>query len=256
MRVLMGLDRLDQRDGGAGLDQRDGGAERDQRDGGAGLDQRDGDDLSDEDLRALYAAPSLPWLRVNMVSTLDGSATGSDGRSGGINDSADHRVFHILRAMADAIVVGAGTARAEGYGPGETPIVLVSRSGSVPETLRGAPTGSVLMATVAHAEHLAEARAVLGADQVLVTGTHRVDLAAMKSLLVERGWSDLLCEGGPHLLRDLLDQGAADELTATVVPRVLAGEHPRIAAGPPIDVLLSLNCLLEENGTLLARWIL
>ena len=54
-----------------------------------------------------------------MVSTVDGSATGEGGRSGTINNEADERVFHILRGLADAIIVGAGTARAEGYGPAD-----------------------------------------------------------------------------------------------------------------------------------------
>lgn len=235
MRVLLnGLDKLDQREGE--------------------LDRREGP--SDEELAELYAAPELPWLRVNMVSTIDGSATGSSGRSGSINNAVDYRVFHLLRSMADAIVVGAGTARAEGYGPTDRPIVLVSRSGGVPDRLRGAEPGAVLMATVSAAEHLEEARELLGPDNVLVLGSHRVSLTELREHLVARGWTNLLSEGGPHLLRDLVDQGAADELTATFVPRLLAGQHPRIADGPPVDVPLSLRLLLEEDGTLLARWFI
>ncbi len=241
MRVLLnGLDKLDQREG-----------ELDQR---RELDRRD--EPSDEELAELYAAPELPWLRVNMVSTIDGSATGSSGRSGSINNAIDHRVFHLLRSMADAIVVGAGTARAEGYGPTDRPIVLVSRSGGVPDRLRGAEPGAVLMATVSAAEHLEEARELLGPDHVLVLGSHRVSLTELREHLVARGWTNLLSEGGPHLLRDLVDQGAADELTTTFVPRLLAGRHPRIADGPPVDVPLSLRLLLEEDGTLLARWFI
>ena len=221
--------------------------------GESGLDKLD---PRDEELRALYAAPSLPWLRVNMVSTMDGSATGSTGRTGSINNEVDHRVFHLLRSMADAIVVGAGTARAEGYGPTDRPIVLVSRSAKVPERLVGAEPGAVLMATVGTAEHLDEAREQLGAEHVLVLGSHRVNLVALKEQLAARGWTDLLSEGGPHLLRDLVDQGAADELTATFVPLLVAGTHPRITDGPPIDVPLSLRLLLEEDGTLLGRWFI
>ena len=213
-------------------------------------------DLTDEDLAALYAVPATPWLRVNMVSTVDGSATGGSGLTGSINNPADKRVFHLLRRLADAIVVGAGTARAEGYRPADRPIVLVSRRADVPETLRGAEPGRVLMATVAHAEHLDAARAALGEENVLVLGSHRVDLAELRSRLVARGWTQLLSEGGPHLLRDLVDQGVADELDATFVPRLVAGLHPRIADGPPLDVPLDLRLLLEEDGTLLGRWLI
>lgn len=228
MRVLMGLDRLDRR------------ADR---------------DLTDDDLAELYAPPSTPWLRVNMVSSLDGSATGSGGKSGGINNAADKRVFDTLRRLADVIVVGTGTARAEGYRPAGRPIVLVSRRADVPERLRGAEPGRVLMATVSRAEHLHEARDLLGDDHVLVLGSHRVDLAALREALVARGHRSLLSEGGPHLLRDLLDQGVVDELTATIVPRLVAGTHPRITDGPPIDVPLRLRLLLEHEGTLLGRWL-
>ena len=211
---------------------------------------------TDEELAELYAAPASPWLRVNMVSTVDGSATGDSGRSGSINNAADKRVFDTLRRWADVIVVGAGTARAEGYGLARSPIVLVSRRADVPEKLRGAEPGQVLMATCAHAEHLDEARELLGSDHVLVLGSHRVDLAELRARLVDKGWTHILSEGGPHLLHNLVAQEVADELTCTFVPRLVAGTHPRITDGPGLDVPLTLHSLLEEDGTLLGRWLL
>jgi riboflavin biosynthesis pyrimidine reductase len=207
-----------------------------------------------DDLRSLYAAPDQPWLRVNMVSTVDGAATGDDGTSRSINNGADKLVFDLLRDLADALVVGAGTVRVEGYAVGRKPLVVVSRSGAVPPTQRAAPRGAVLMATVSSAPGLEEARDLLGADNVLVLGSHRIDLARMKDELVLRGYRHLLSEGGPHLLRDLLDQGVADELDATVVPQVVSGSHRRITDGPPVDVPLRLAALAEQDGTLLARW--
>lgn len=208
------------------------------------------------DLAALYAPLADPWLRVNMVSTVDGAATGASGRSGSINNEADKVVFDHLRATADAIVVGAGTARAEGYGAAAVPLVVVSRRGEVPEQLRSAPRGAVLLATCAAAERFDEARDLLGPDHVLVLGSHRVDLAGLRHALVDRGWTRLLAEGGPHLLRDLLAAGAVDELCTTTVPRLIGGTHPRITDGPPVDVPLRLHALLEQEGTLLARWLL
>ncbi len=212
-------------------------------------------DLTDADLAALYEPPAREWLRVNMVSTVDGAATGESGRSGSINNASDHRVFATLRRLADAILVGAGTARAEGYRPTDTPIVVVSRRGEVPETLRGAPPGSVWLATCATSEGLDEARAVLGSEHVLTLGSHRVDLPLLRATLGDRGWPHLLCEGGPHLLRDLAFQGAVDELTATTVPRLVAGSHPRITDGAPLEATLRLDLLLEDRGTLLGRWV-
>lgn len=180
-----------------------------------------------DDLAELYAVPRTPWLRVNMVSTVDGAATGQSGRSDSINNAVDKVVFDHLRATADVIVVGAGTARAEGYGPAGTPMVVVSRSGELPEGLRAAPEVSV--------EPLD-------------------DPVAFKRSLADRGWATMLCEGGPSLLRDLLAAGVVDELCSTTVPRLVAGDGPRIVAGPPVDVPLRLHTLLEREGTLLTRW--
>lgn len=207
-------------------------------------------------LPSLYAAPAPDWLRVNMVSTVDGSATGEDGLTGSVNNSVDHQVFHTLRRVADAIVVGAGTARAERYRPTDRPTVVVSRRGGLPLLLRFAPAGSVLLATCAAAEHLEESREILGAEHVLVLGETSVDLASLPAALAGRGLRNVLSEGGPRLLRDLLAAGVVDELCATWVPRLVAGAGPRIAVGPAVDVPLELRLLLEEEGTLLGRWFL
>lgn len=212
------------------------------------------DALTDAELARLYTPPRTPWLRANMVSTVDGAATGETGKTGAINNAADKRVFDLLRSQADAIVVGAGTARTEGYGPTDRPIVVVSHRGGVPPRLVEAPAGTVLLATCGAAEGLDTARDALGSDNVLVCGDDRVDLRTLKRRLVERGLVRQLTEGGPHLLRDLLAAGLVDELCGTVVPRLLAGEHLRITGGPPVDVPLDLRVLLEQDGTLLGRW--
>jgi riboflavin biosynthesis pyrimidine reductase len=215
------------------------------------------DDVTDDDLAALFAAPEgEAFLRVNMVSTVDGSATGDDARSGSINNAADQRVFATLRSLADVIVVGAGTAAAEKYSPADKPIVLVSRKAQVPPSLADAPAGSVYLATCGRSDGLEQATEILGADHILTLGSHRVDLPLLKTTLAERGWISMLCEGGPHLLRDLVFNGCVDELTATTVPRLVAGAYPRITEGAPVDVSLSLEMLLEDSGTLFGRWAL
>lgn len=210
-------------------------------------------EVSDEQLSALYDAPREPWLRVNMVSSVDGAATGSDGKSGSINNAADKKVFALLRSLADCVLVGAGTARAEGYRPTDRPVVLVSRRAALPSSLLGAPAGSVLLVTCSSAEGLAEAQEELG-DSVIQAGADSVDLAAGVAALHERGLRRITCEGGPHLLADLAAAGLVDELCATVVPRLVGGIHPRITAGPALDLSLDLQVLLEHESTLIARW--
>lgn len=214
-------------------------------------------EVTDEDLEALYVVPRRPWLRVNMVTTLDGAATGPDGVTDSINDAADNRVFALLRRLADVVVVGAGTVRAEEYGPLRKPLVVVSRRGALPPTLRDPERvrgGRVLMATCAEASGLAETRRVLGDEQVLVLGDTEVDLARLVPALSELGFDSILSEGGPSLLRDLLAAGAVDDLCTTIVSRAIAGIHRRITVGDEIDVPLDLRLLLEEGGTLLGRW--
>jgi len=208
-----------------------------------------------QDVEALYRPPSLPWLRVNMVSTLDGAANGDSGKSGSINNQADKKVFHALREQADAIVVGAGTARTERYRVAAVPLVIVSHRGLVPEQLRDAPPGKVLLVTCADSVGLDDCRSTLGSDQVIVVGRSQVDLVAMRSALVERGFRNLLSEGGPHLLRDLLDAGVVDELDLTWVPKVIGGVHPRILEGAGVAASMRLALLLEQDGTLLGRWL-
>ena len=62
------------------------------------------------------SAAAVPRLRANMVASADGAAS-LDGRSGGLSGPGDRMVFTVLRSLADLILVGAGTARAERYRP-------------------------------------------------------------------------------------------------------------------------------------------
>ena len=211
-------------------------------------------DLSDEQLREAYAAPRRPWIRVLFVATVDGSTQGGDGLSSSIGNDADHRVFHALRDLCDVIVVGAGTVRAEEYEPNPKPLVVVSRSGRVPESLQAGDLSQVFLATGSEAESLDEARELLG-DRVLVLGTESPDLARLRDALVERGLTDILCEGGPSLAGDLWAQGLADEMALTVVPRIVGGDHLRPVAGADSDVELRLATLLMAEDTLLTRWV-
>ncbi|GAA0968010.1 2,5-diamino-6-ribosylamino-4(3H)-pyrimidinone 5'-phosphate reductase [Nocardioides aquaticus] len=215
-------------------------------------------DVAVDDLAGLYArpadAPDGPWIRACMISSLDGAATGPDGLSGGLNNEPDHAVFGALRGLVDAVLVGAGTARDEGYGPADVPIVLLSRGGRVPDGLRDAEPGRVVMVVPAGAEHLGEAEQVLGADNVWVVGEDEIDFAALRDRMTAAGWREVTCEGGPTTLAALLAAGLIDEVAATVVPRVLAGEHARMSMGPDVDVDLDLISLLEQDGTLLGRW--
>jgi len=230
--------------------------------------------LSDEDLASLYEHRA-GRVRANFVATVDGGATGDDGRSGTINDEADLRVFEVLRAVADVVLVGAGTARTEGYGPvrvaehlrplraarglaPEPELAVVTRSGLLGERLLGADRPP-LVVTSAACLHLEELRDRLGPERVVVHGEHEVDLAAALAALHERGLGRVLTEGGPHLFGGLLTAGLVDELCLTTSPRLVGGHPPRITAAhewfdPPRAA--TLEHVLVEGSTVLTRWSL
>jgi riboflavin biosynthesis pyrimidine reductase len=71
---------------------------------------------SPADLEAVYALPPHRHVRTNFVTSLDG-AVELEGRSASLGGPADRAAFMAMRAVADVVMVGAGTARAERYGP-------------------------------------------------------------------------------------------------------------------------------------------
>lgn len=233
-----------------------------------------GSTLDDTALAELYAWRPRPeaWVRCNFAASLDGSITGPDGRSASVNSEADHLVFELLRALSDVVVVGAGTLRSEGYTAlnvesrwqatrsalgisEELPLVCVSGSGEVPPRLVGAPAGSVLMATHTHSPGLAQAREVLGGDQVLECGEHAVDDRELVSLLVDRGWASILCEGGPHLSSSMVAAGVLDEVCLSVTPVVVGGSGPRMTTSDATPTGYVPRVLVEQDGTLIGRWL-
>ncbi len=217
-------------------------------------------------LRSLYTFPARPTWRALMVSTLDGSATGADGRSGSIGTTADARVFALQRSLADAVVVGAGTVRAEGYtrlcaarGQARPPLlVVVSASGSLPASLASRSDGqgeAVLVVPAAAAvRKVSHARRLLGEEHVWSLGDRQVDLRALRQRLTRAGSRAVLCEGGPSLLADLYAASLVDELSLTWVPQVVGGDGPRIAHGPGMQQGMRMRHLLEDRGTLLGLW--
>jgi riboflavin biosynthesis pyrimidine reductase len=230
--------------------------------------------LDDDRLAEHYSEAELPWVRANMISTLDGAATGADGRSGSINGPADHRAFEALRAWADVILVGAGTVRSEGYRAPRTPehlvqarrdrgqrdhpaLAIVTGGGDLPGAVL-ADDPAPWVVTTTDAPGLAELRRRLPPGRLLVH-EEAVDLAATIDALVDASLPRILTEGGPTLLGALLAAHLVDELCLTWSPRVVAGPAPRPVVAPawlapPAEA--RLGGLLHCEGVLLGRWLL
>lgn len=234
--------------------------------------------LSPDDLVELYAYPvETTWVRANFVSSLDGAAQGPDARSGSLSGRADQAVFALLRSLADLIVIGAGTARAEGYQPvlpGEvdsdlrsalgltaTPaIAVVSRSLAIDHGLLAGGVSPTLVVTSAasaqeHADALSDVPVVIASPP---HDRQRVDISRAVEGLVAHGYQRLLCEGGPSLMWDLVEARRLDELCVTISPQLVGGDPLRILHGPALNepVRLELRHLLADGGDLFCRYTL
>ena len=245
-----------------------------------------GPELSDDQLLAAYAwddddddgddgvlPAGRPLFRFNFITSVDGAAT-LDGRSGGLGDGADRRVFGLLRRTADVVLVGAGTVRAEGYAgelldaagqswraaagvPAHPGLAVVSGSLDLDpdsDLFREAPVRPLLLTSAAAP---ADRRAALErVADVVTAGERSVEPEQAARVLAERGFRRVLGEGGPQLFGAFQAAGLADELCLTVSPLLTAGNATRITAGTPEigPHRLELVHVLRGGNTLLLRY--
>ncbi len=232
-------------------------------------------DLTDADLAGLYAYPQGQWLRANMVASADGAAN-LEGVSAGLSSATDRHVFALLRTLADVILVGSATVRAERYAPVRPrelwrhlregraptpPIAIVSLH------LDLDPASRLLAESPPHARTIVitgggsppDRRAELARHaDVIVAGDEDVDLKTAVKELAERGYQRILAEGGPHLLAQLLAADLLDELCLTVAPLMTGPAAGRIVAGSPAPgrpLPLALAHVIEADDFLLCRYV-
>jgi riboflavin biosynthesis pyrimidine reductase len=223
----------------------------------------------DAALAGAYRLPPGRSVRVDFVVSLDG-AIAVEGRSAGLGSPGDRRVFRVLRALADAVLVGHGTAAAEGYRPvaadpavarlraalgrpAEAPVVVVSRRASLAPGDRLAVPSTVLVTCAATDPGHRAALAAAGVD-VLVCGDDDVDLPLALDRLADRGVEQLVCEGGPALLRSLLEARLVDELALTLSPALVGGPARLLDTALGSVLRPRLLQLLEEDGVLFTRY--
>jgi riboflavin biosynthesis pyrimidine reductase len=244
-----------------------------------------GPDAADA-LARLYAYPepeavARPWVRAVMIASADGAAA-LDGRSGGLSGAADRLVFSVLRSLADVILVGAGTARAERYRPvleSQTwpqlragraptpPIAVLTRTLDLdPDSglLATAPGLARTIVLTTQAAPAARRAAAAGHAEVIVAGGDTVTATAAVAALAGRGYRRILVEGGPGLLGQVTAEYLLDELCLTYSPVLAGGSAARIIAGPPAQARppaqatpagLDLAHVLEDEGYLLCRYL-
>jgi riboflavin-specific deaminase-like protein len=215
------------------------------------------------------ARAERPYLALNMVSTLDGKAT-IEWRTKGLSSELDRRLFHQLRTQVDAVMVGAGTLRAERYGriakseelrerrvseglAREPLAIIVSGRLNLPADLPllQEPEQEVVIVTRSDAE----LRGTAARIEYVRTGDDLPLL--MGKLRAERGVRSILCEGGPTLNFHLLAAGLVDELFLTLGAKLSGGAAAlTIVAGRDLvePVELGLVWVAEGAGDLFTRW--
>jgi riboflavin-specific deaminase-like protein len=215
------------------------------------------------------APPGRPYLVLNMVSSLDGKAT-IDWRTKGLSTELDRQLFHRLRTQADAVMVGAGTARTERYGRIAKSDEL--RSEREREGLAREPLAVVVSARLNLPADLPllnepQQRVVIatGSDASLPGLGGQVEYARvgddlpllMARLSEDHGVRSVVCEGGPTLNSHLLAASLVDELFLTLNPKLAGGAAaPTIVAGRELvePAELALVSLAEGGGDLFTRW--
>ncbi|WP_159802550.1 pyrimidine reductase family protein [Arthrobacter zhaoguopingii] len=232
--------------------------------------------LTEADLLAEYAYPPSPgpFVRFNFIASADGAASVT-GRSGGLGNDGDRLIFALLRRLADVILVGAGTVRAEGYegglidpdaraarrasGRAGHPAVAVISGSLDLDPASGffaAPPARPLIFTTTAAGP-GRRRALERVADVVDCGDSAVDPAQVVRHLAGRGLGRVLCEGGPAVLASFTAAGLVDELCLSLSPLLVGGEGPRISngTGPPQPAPLRLVSLLHEESALYARYV-
>lgn len=230
-------------------------------------------DLYDDPRRRRPA--QRPYVFVNMVTSADGG-TVVDGRTERLGNEGDRFVFGLLRSLADGILVGAQTVRAEQYGaPRVRPpfraaraargqqelprVAVVSRSLELDFSsgLFGDERSRPFVLAPADADPARLEQAQQHAE-VIAEGAPELDLPAALRRLAEAGIASLLCEGGPTLNAALLRAGVVDELCLTVAPLLLGedgGRRIMDAAPVAAPVKLALAHVLEDEGHLFLRYL-
>lgn len=217
--------------------------------------------LAPLDLVEAYDAGPGRLVRGGMVLSADGAAV-HDGTSRGLSTPADRAVFRALRTVCDVVLVGAGTARTEAYGP--VPLAAPLRAWRTERGRAAVPALAVVSRRLDLPPELARAAVVVtcsaapyeGLPDVVVAGRDEVDLAGALDQLADRGLAHVLCEGGPTLLGDLAAADLLDELCLTVSPYLVGVAPGPLGRALPAPLPLRLLSLLEHDGSLLLRWSL
>lgn len=215
----------------------------------------DGDDR--ERLLELYRPPRAEWLRLNLITSVTGAASGSDGTSETLTNPADRRILGVIRELADVVLIGAQSVRAEGYQqPRRSRIAIVTSSGDLAGN-RLERTDGPAPIVICPATAVDRVRSTIADPELLVVDDKHGSIApaTIVDALHDLGLRSIVCEGGPRLAAQLADAGLVQEFCLATSPRVGGKPFPVLGATPTVERGALLTSLLrDESSGLYARW--
>lgn len=167
----------------------------------------------------------LPRFRVKLAATLDGQVAARDGTSQWITSPEARQDAHHLRARSDAVLIGAGTLRADdprldvryqGFHGDQPQPVVIAGAAPLPPVRRLYDRSPLIYAPIPIAP-------IVGAEVVVAAGPAGVDLSTVAKDLADRGILEVLVDGGPTLATSFLDGGLADEVTLYLGAKLAGG---------------------------------
>lgn len=189
-------------------------------------------------LTSIYHRPEKSYVRLNMITSLTGSASGSDGTSETLTSPVDRAILGTIRGDADVVLVGAQTVRQEGYViPRATRLAIVTTTGDL-QGHRLDAEGSGRVFLLCPAEHAARVRVnaeALGATVIVIdhragdAADHTLDPGDILSALAAHDMRRVVVEGGPSLAGQFAAAGAIDEYCVSVAPVIEPADAPFIA---------------------------
>ena len=211
-------------------------------------------------LREFYAPPSTPWLRLNFIASVSGNAGGASGSSEELSSRVDRRILGAMRQLSDAVLIGAGSFRSEGYVRSKfTRLAVVTASGDLSGHAVVAADDPliVLCPPSAHAR-IAETAGDIEIELVDVPLTgESIAATNIVTALHTHGIESIVCEGGPYLAEKLLSANLVDELCLTTSPVLNGASLPMFAAAHFAEKPLTLaQLLVDESSAVYARWLL
>lgn len=212
-----------------------------------------------------------PWVVLNLIASIDG-VTAVGGQTAALSQAPDRAMFASLRAMADAVLVGAGTVRAEQYqaialdgqktlarrhrGQNDVPrLAIVTRKAELDLASPIITGGHPLMYVTDNINPMRTIQAEVVAEVIPSPG-QKVSAQFIAGDLFDRGCALLLCEGGPTLASSLFDADVVDEVHLTIAPWLVGGGPAGLLpAAVPRPRRYELRGLLESQGMLFGRWV-